>query len=218
MEPIRALLFDWRGTLVRALPFEEWIAEALRAVGSDAGPNSVARVRRQLVSTSNFKDLEAPGIDSDSAWHRSTYLRIFQEAGMDRDLSEALYAVESDANFNPFADDVAPALKAFKSKHVKVGVVSDIHFDIRPAFERVGLLEWIDCFVLSYEQGVEKPHPKMFTFALEKLEAKPSETLMVGDRPEHDGASVRVGIAALLLPTLTSVHDGRMKLVEALLT
>jgi putative hydrolase of the HAD superfamily len=47
---------------------------------------------------------------------------------------------------------------------------------------------------------VEKPDPRIFRRALERLGAEPSEALHVGDSPEHDLAGARaVGIAALLV-------------------
>ena len=34
---LRAVIFDWRGTLVLAPTFRGWVAEALRRIGRDVG-------------------------------------------------------------------------------------------------------------------------------------------------------------------------------------
>ncbi len=49
-----------------------------------------------------------------------------------------------------------------------------------------------------------------FGLALEEMHVLPAETLMVGDRASHDGAAVGMGIATLLLPTLTAVSEQRL--------
>ena len=116
-----------------------------------------------------------------------------------------------------FAKDVGPVLKTIKNLGVHMAVLSDIHVDIRSAFERAGLLSLIDLFVLSFEHGVQKPRPEMFQLALEGLNLPASQVLMVGDRAAYDGAAVGEGIATLLLPALRSVTDCRLQLVTALL-
>jgi HAD superfamily hydrolase (TIGR01509 family) len=82
--------------------------------------------------------------------------------------------------------------------------------DIRPAFAAAGLGEVVDTFALSFEQGVQKPDPAMFTRTLAALGLEPSEALMVGDRSRPDGAAEELGIATLLLPPLVSPRDRRL--------
>ena len=95
-------------------------------------------------------------------------------------------------------------------------MVSDIHVDLRPAFDAAGLGGQVDVFTLSFEQGVQKPDPLMFTRTLDALGLAPAEALMVGDRSRPDGAAVEQGIPTLLLPPLRSVADRRLHLVLAL--
>ena len=46
-------------------------------------------------------------------------------------------------------------------------MLSDVHFDIRPAFIAAGMDGLVDTFVLSFEQGVQKPDPAIFVAALD---------------------------------------------------
>jgi len=43
------------------------------------------------------------------------------------------------------AADASDTLTTLKSCGVKIGILSDIHFDIRPAFAHLGLCELVDC-------------------------------------------------------------------------
>ncbi|MEU4763265.1 HAD-IA family hydrolase [Actinosynnema sp. NPDC023794] len=205
---LRAVIFDWRGTLVLTPTFRAWVAEALRRIGRDTGRTA------EVIASLDVAGLDAPGVDADAALHRESYYGAFRAAGLDQELADSLYAVESDPAFTPFAVDAGPTLRALREAGVRIGVLSDIHFDIRPAFADLP----VDSFVLSFEHGVVKPDPAIFRIALRELDTAPEETLMVGDRSTHDGAGVEAGLPTLLVPPLRDVDDARLDLVTSLLT
>jgi FMN phosphatase YigB (HAD superfamily) len=204
---LRAVIFDWRGTLVLTPTFRGWVAEALRRIGRDTDQVQA------VIASLDLARMDAPGVDADAALHRATYYEGFRAAGLDQELADALYAVESDPAFNPFAVDAGPTLWRLRDAGVRIGVLSDIHFDIRPAFADLP----VDSFVLSFEHGVVKPDPAVFRIALRELDTTPGETLMVGDRSTHDGAGVEVGLPTLLVPPLRDVDDARLHLVTNLI-
>ena len=212
-----AVIFDWRGTLVTTPSDQEWVREALRLVGRDSAPDSVKGVLTSIRTASGVGDrLEGPGVDSDADYHRRTYLEVFHDAGCDDDLSRALYAVESDPRHNPFADDAVSTVLELRRRGVLVAVLSDIHFDVRPAFAAAGFGDCIEVLTLSFEQGIQKPDPSMFDRTMSALGVRPADTLMVGDRSGPDGAAVEQDIITLLLPPLTNVKDRRLHHVLAL--
>ncbi len=215
MAVLRAVLFDWRGTLVVTMTDCQWVEQAFRRLGRGASAGDVERVAGALQGAAADPGLRSvwERIDCDASFHRDSYRRLFAVAGLDPGLAAALYEVESDPGHNPFAVDVAVTLQTLKRREVKVGVVSDIHFDLRPVFRQHGLASFVDAFVLSYERGVQKPDPAIFAAALDELGVAPGEALMVGDRASHDGAAVTVGISTLLLPPLAHVSDERLELV-----
>ncbi|WP_367137236.1 HAD family hydrolase [Saccharothrix sp. HUAS TT1] len=203
---LRAVIFDWRGTLVLTPTFKGWVAEALRRIGRDADQAA------EVVASLDPARLDAPGVDADAALHRRTYYEGFRAAGLDDELADSLYAVESDPAVNPFAVDAAPTLRGLRDGGVRIGVLSDIHFDLRPAFDGLP----VDSFVLSFEHGVVKPDPAIFRIALDDLGVAAEEALMVGDRATHDGAGVEAGMPTLLVPPLRDVDDARLHLVTRL--
>lgn len=99
---------------------------------------------------------------------------------------------------------------------MRVAVVSDIHVDLRPVFADAGLDGLVDVFTLSFEQGCQKPDPRMFTRTLTALGVEADRALMVGDRSRPDGAAVDAGLTTLLLQPLRSVDDCRLHHVTAL--
>ncbi|MER7455953.1 HAD family hydrolase [Micromonospora sp. NPDC126480] len=157
------------------------------------------------------------GTDCDAALHRETYHRVFADAGLDPALSEALYSVESDAAHNPFAADAAPVLREIAGHGVPIGVVSDIHYDARPAFAAASIADVVSAFVLSYEHGVQKPDPATFRRAADDLGVPPEQIPMVGERHGYDGGAVEVGMTTLLLPPLRDVREERLHLAARLL-
>ena len=200
--PFRAVLFDWRGTLVDDPPHEWWVREALLRAGRAADE---ARVRelsdalRLAAELSEVVDGEA-GCDCSAAAHRAWSLMFFRLAGLDDALALALYDLDLEATSHPFYSDTATVLHALRERGCRVAVVSDIHFDLRPEFARAGLEDLVDAFVLSFEHGVQKPDPRVFEIALDALGVEAADALMVGDRASHDGAAIAAGIATWLLP------------------
>ncbi len=95
---------------------------------------------------------------------------------------------------------------------LRVGIVSDTGFDVRPALERCGLAGSIEAVVLSHEQGASKPAERLFRHACRLLDVPPAQTVLVGDnraaapgaiRGQRQGPRRRVRPAARASPRLT---------------
>ena len=211
----RGVLLDWRGTLVVAPTYRWLVTTALARVGRRAADGDVERVLSALRGTDSSR-VDSSQVDTDVVEHRAAYADWFRAAGLDDDLAAALYAVESDVSLNAFAHDVGPLLVALAAAGVRVGIVSDIHVDLRPTFATHLLPDgrsWADLvhtWALSFELGVAKPDPAIFRAALGGLDMPASEVLMVGDRGGWDGAAVDVGMTTLLLPPLADPAEERL--------
>ncbi len=107
--------------------------------------------------------------------------------------------------------DVPFVLKALHEAGVGVVVISDIHLDLRPLLARQGVGDLIDGYALSFEEGVEKPDPRLFGVALSRLGTRADRTLMVGDLAAKDGGAANIGITTLILPR-RSAHPDRPRL------
>jgi phosphoglycolate phosphatase-like HAD superfamily hydrolase len=157
------------------------------ALGRKASNEAAQRVLDKITSGSSWSQTMAPDIDTDRQGIGMPTSKSFVMPRSIKILPRELYAVESDPNYNPFAQGVGQALQTIKNSGVRITVLSDIHVDIRSAFERARLLSLIDLFVLSFEHGVQEPRPEVFRLALEGLNLPATQVLMVGDRAAYDG-------------------------------
>jgi HAD superfamily hydrolase (TIGR01509 family) len=115
-------------------------------------------------------------------------------------LSEELYALTvSAASWEAFPDAV-PTLRGLRERGVRIGIVSDTGFDLRPALDHLGLTPFVDTVVMSFQHGMCKPAVPVFLAACDQLDVDPERTLMVGDNPLTDSGAVAAGMCVFLLP------------------
>ncbi|MFC3744722.1 HAD family hydrolase [Paractinoplanes deccanensis] len=208
---VDAVLFDFHGTLAQVEDPVTWVVAAAAACGHEldrgkatvladrlvtagrAGGPLPARVPPHLAEHWSDRDLYAHS-------HRAAYTGLAATVSTDMEgLADALYdRLLGPDGWLPYPD-TAPTLRTLHDAGVKVAVVSNIGFDIRPHFEAWGMAGLVDAYALSYELGRTKPDPAIFLRACGMLGADPERTLMVGDTPADAGA-VRAGCAALVLP------------------
>jgi putative hydrolase of the HAD superfamily len=82
----------------------------------------------------------------------------------------------------------------------RMAVISNSNGTLRAKLERVGLAGYFEAVLDSHEEGVEKPDPRIFRRALERLGARPEESLYVGDFYHIDVVGARAaGMEAVLL-------------------
>jgi HAD superfamily hydrolase (TIGR01493 family) len=198
----QALLLDFDHTL---FAFDDSIAW-LRAASQDCAVTTdeveLQRLFQRIEAARTWPEVvEAQrGCQRSPALHREAILFWFQSAGAGAVLAEALYRrLTTPPGWLPYAD-VPEVLAALHRRGVAVAVVSNVGWDIRPTFAHYDLEAFVNTFVLSCEQGTEKPAISMFLAACAALGADPWEVLMVGDDPVSDGAALRTGAQVYLLP------------------
>jgi HAD superfamily hydrolase (TIGR01509 family) len=208
--PIRGVLFDWRGTLIRDPDDSWWVRTALARTGRNVDESEVIDLVSRLQVASKLRAVAEAyrRADCSAELHRNAAMLWYGEADLEPEVAEALYGLDREAFAHPMFEDVPTTFERIKALGAGIAIVSDIHFDLRPEFAQLGLDHLVDHFVLSFEHGVQKPDPRIFTIALGLLGVDASEALMVGDRPTRDGGAVDVGISTLLLPTVSGPLRG----------
>jgi HAD superfamily hydrolase (TIGR01509 family) len=205
MTRFEAVLFDAGDTLIRLSGNGE---KLLHRAAADLGvgpldPDQVTHVWRQVLDRSSTADELAKGRDLSTARHREVWITLYSAAGCERlapGLSEKLYELTVDAGSWEAFPDTLPTLKALRERGLRVGVVSDTGFDLRPAMDLLGLSPFLDTVVMSFQYGVCKPAAKVFLTACDQLQVDPERTLMVGDNPLTDSGAVATGMYVFLLP------------------
>ncbi len=205
------MLFDFHGTLAQVEDPVTWVLAAAAACGREldrgratvladrlvmagrAGGPLPHRVPPALAEHWADRDLYAQS-------HRAAYTGLASTVPTDVEgLPDALYdRLLGPDGWLPYADTLS-TLRTLHDAGIKVAVVSNIGFDIRPHFDAWGMSSLIDAYALSFELGRTKPDPAIFLRACGMLGADPERTLMVGDSPADAGA-VKAGCAALVLP------------------
>jgi putative hydrolase of the HAD superfamily len=205
LSQFEAVLFDAGDTLIRLSGSGETLLHrAAAALGVDGlDPEEVAGVWRRVLDRSSTAEELAKGRDLSNARHREVWTALYGAAGCERlvpGLSEELYGLTVSAGSWEAFPDTIPTLKAVRERGLRVGIVSDTGFDLRPAMDLLGLSPFIDTVVMSYQCGVCKPSVTPFLTACDQLDVRPERTLMVGDNPLTDSGAVAAGMYVFLLP------------------
>ena len=93
---------------------------------------------------------------------------------------------EKESILDKIKPEVPQLLRRLKTKGYQIGIISNIpnpHFD---HLKRYNVKKYFDAVVYSYEVGMTKQNPEIFTVALSYLGIKPSEAVMVGDSMNSD--------------------------------
>jgi putative hydrolase of the HAD superfamily len=202
---LRAVLFDWGGTLMS----DEWSDEialeghtaGLAALGRDGLPDAEA-------FTGYLREHEAelfPSAGEDEIDIAAVMSGSFRDQGVeltDDDVRLFLQAAhEAWSSHYVLADSTHALLEALRARGLKLALVSNTaspQWLLQPMLERQGIAERVDAIILSSEVGKRKPHPAIFERALSELDVDASVALFVGDRLEADvlGAS-RIGMKTI---------------------
>lgn len=205
MSAFDAVLFDAGDTLIRLCGTGEQLLHKAGAIlGVDPlDPAAVGDTWRRVLANSSTTEEMAKGRDLSAERHREVWMALYTEAGAERlapGMSAALYGLTVSAESWEAFPDTEPTVRALHERGLRIGVVSDTGFDLRPALDRLGLSRYFGCVVMSYEYGVCKPAISVFQTACEQLDVRPERALMVGDNPLTDSGAVSAGLCVFLLP------------------
>jgi HAD superfamily hydrolase (TIGR01509 family) len=210
--PVRAVLFDYSGTLFRLEEDESWF-QGMQVDEREVDAHVQAELMRRLTApTGRSVDMTPEAYE---AWvnrdlephlHREAYLHVLRKSGLPDHHAEALYERVIDPTSWTAYPDTADVLKRLHRKGIKTAVVSNIAFDVRPAFDAIGAADDVDEFVLSFEVGAIKPSPAIFQTTLTRLGVAPEYAVMVGDSEEADGGARTLGCGFLLVDPLPTTE------------
>ena len=201
MSRIDAVLFDWGDTLFESPHAPSVILQHARAQKIPMDVETADQMWRELWEAGKTPEEHAKGRDLSRVAHRQVWTSLFKRASTRLPgIDEVLYERVMDASVWKPYPDTAPTLRSLRSREIRIGVVSNHAFDLRPFFREFGLADYIDAYALSYEIGVAKPAKRIFTEACRMLRVEPLNALMVGDDPVSDGGASVAGLQMYILP------------------
>jgi FMN phosphatase YigB (HAD superfamily) len=201
---INTVLFDWRLTLFADEDAAAWVRNAAVSIGRTLSVAESDAIVERLDRAEKEPEIAASlgCCDCSLQENRDAMLAWFRAADIDDELAMAIWKRDGDPAASFPYPDTAPVLRALRQLGCRTGVVSDIHYDIRALFRHYEIFDYVDAWVLSFEHGIQKPDTEVYAMALTALDARPEETLMVGDRYHHDGVAASIGITSLILPAI----------------
>ncbi|MBE3066492.1 MAG: HAD family phosphatase [Chloroflexi bacterium] len=179
---IRAVFVDFGGVILRT---------------EDIGPRT--RQAERLGMT--FRDLEKIIFDSETSQQASTG-EIPEEAR--QAVAEALGVSRQESDkitTEFFSGDRADAalldfLRSLRPER-KVGLISNAWSGLREFITRQKFEDVFDKMIISAEVGLIKPDPRIYRLALEKLGARPEESIFLDDVLVNVEAARSVGMSAI---------------------
>jgi len=203
---MKAVLFDVGNTLLWLdHPF---ILGLLREHGADTTEDELLVAQYagkllldELVRTGQGGDDESRG--------RVFFGEVFRRLGVPEEafpaLAERLFARHAQRNlWCSLPDGTVGALRELKRLGYRLGVVSNANGTVEALLHDEGLLPHFEFVIDSGSVGVEKPDPRIFRMALERMGVEPRDAVYVGDLYEIDVVGARAaGMRAYLLDPLS---------------
>ncbi len=184
MADVRGVLFDFYGTLARAVVWGETHEEIFARRGLP-GPGAVWGSQWVGGAVDGEEHVEhSASREAYVAWELER-LRIRARAcGVGDDELEPLVADlhRASKTYTLAAyDEVADVLAELRRRGLVLAVCSNWDWDLAQQVANVGLDTLVDEIVSSAHAGARKPHPRIFEHTLDRCRLEPPETLFVGD-------------------------------------
>jgi HAD superfamily hydrolase (TIGR01509 family) len=214
--PISAVLFDWGDTLFESPHAPRVIVSYAKERGVAVDDVEAERMWDELWDAGKTPAEHAKGRDLSRDAHRRVWTELFSRKetfipGIGRVLYER---VMEPSIWKPYPD-TEPTLRALHGRGVRIGIVSNHAYDLRPFFREARLDRYIDAYALSFEVGVAKPARGIFVEACRRLGVAPENMLMVGDDAASDGGAADAGLQLYLLgPYRRGGERGLARVVE----
>ena len=205
---IKAISFDFYNTLVRFWPpLEEIQQAACHELGLTVSEEAITHgyaIADVLFNRENEDRPLSQRTDEERLEFFGRYEQLILETAgisVSMDLAKKVWkmAIAVPKDFVPFSDTV-PALDHLRGAGYKMGIITNLRRDLDELCHHVGLKSYLDFAVGSQEVGIEKPHPRIFKAALDRVNAAPEECLHVGDQVRSDVLGAQgIGMKAVLI-------------------
>lgn len=198
-----AVVFDLGGTCLEI--DHPRMGEALAGRGIVPAAGWVARAER--AGRARLEALLAAGRGNEEHW-RAFLLAMLESAGATTADAGAIFdelrAFHLRHNlWNRVMPGIPETLRALSGRGYRVAAISNSDGRAEELVSRLGLAHEFEFVLDSREVGVEKPDPRIFDLACDRLRLHPSRVAYVGDVEGIDVAGAR---AAGLVPVLLDVY------------
>jgi HAD superfamily hydrolase (TIGR01549 family) len=199
---VYVLLLDAGGVLIK--PSFARVREALASRGVAASAERLAAAEPPAKRELDRDPAAGAGTDAERGWQY--FNLVLAHAGIPRSpatdaaLDELRRGHARSNLWEDVPDGVRTSLARFRARGLRMAVVSNANGTVGALLDRLELSPFFDAVLDSAVEGVEKPDPRLFLLALERLGALPGEAVHVGDFYSVDVVGARAaGIRPILL-------------------
>lgn len=208
--PVETLFLDAGGVLV----FPNWVrvSDALARQGVGVDPAALARAEPFAKKRFDTGTRFAGTTDQQRSF--PYFNLVLTEAGIPLDAStdaalDELRAYHAKSNlWEIVPEDVGPALTQLHAMGLRLVVVSNANGTLHACFDRIGLTPYFAAVLDSQIEGIEKPDPRLFQLALDRIGANAETTIHVGDIYHVDVVGARNASIRPVLLDPAGLYEG----------
>ena len=151
MAKFDTVLFDWMLTLVHYPTSEEHLVRAMHQLNRSQDPIEVSEMVFNIRLARDHPEARAASAVEDTSCeaHAHSEFLVYRKAGLDDELANILYGMLGTPGFHPPYSDSKPVLETLKAAGYAIGIVSDIHTDLRMHAKAFGWTDFISGWSLS---------------------------------------------------------------------
>jgi len=211
----RAVFFDAGETLVYPHPsFPELVVEVLRQAGHTVDPALIREklpvVSERFLRAARENQLWSTSPDRSRTFWADIYRTLLTEMGLPfgGGLADAFYRTFTDVSNYRLFPDAMPVLERLRDEGLTLGVVSNFEEWLERLLESLGVIPFFEVRVISGVEGYEKPDPRLFEVALDRVGVEAAESVYVGDHPFFDTEPASaMGMFAVLIDRRSRYPD-----------
>ena len=211
---ITTIFFDVGNTLL--FPNHERIHAPLEARGVRPDPEHLRDLERR--TKKKFDSLMTTNGSHDHSFWWMFYSQLLQELGVDDNAfrDQLVSGIRNSANWDRVLPGTCERLLEIGAQY-RIGVISNADGKIEKVLAKCEIARCFRTITDSGLVGFEKPCPEIFQHALASLNAKPEESLYVGDVYSVDylGAT-KAGMHAILMDVSGAYREKGLPRVESL--
>jgi HAD superfamily hydrolase (TIGR01549 family) len=196
----QTVIFDVGGTLVGFEddgPFEKFLTMVQRPHRFVSGAD--LRLSMLRILSTRRDEATGLGVDNDALnkWWLTIFEVLFPESPI---VARYMWELFKRNYFDSLFPDTLPTLQRLKARGVPMGIISNYGPNLLGLLLKFNIANYFDFAIISANEGVAKPDPKIFELGLEAAGVLAHQALYVGDNVIDDieGAN-NVGLDAVLI-------------------
>lgn len=185
MQP-KGIIWDVGGTLfVRGLTPAEFVQRAFRRTGlrpANLEPEQFHQITRGLrMAQKHWRTME-----EEREGFRAAARALLEPGTADSDVGRLGEQLAQYYDTYRPVPGIFELLDELQARSIPMAVVSQWSPSLRECLEYHGLLRYFPIVVVTAEEGVLKPHPRLIHRALAQMGLQPGEVVYIGDDPVRD--------------------------------